>query len=66
MRTEALYLDDLIDAADAIARFLEGLEKGTFLSEELYQSAVLQKLIVIGEAASRLSADFRTRHAAVV
>jgi hypothetical protein len=24
MRTEALYLDDIIDAADAIARFLHG------------------------------------------
>jgi uncharacterized protein with HEPN domain len=66
MRTEALYLDDIIDAADAIARFLDGLEKDTFLSEELYQSAVLQKLIVIGEAASRLSTDFRARHAAIV
>ncbi len=42
MRTEALYLDDILDAADAIARFLDGLEKDTFLSEELYQSAMLQ------------------------
>ncbi len=62
MRTEALYLDDIIDAADGIARFLTGLEKQTFLGDELRQSAVLQKLIVIGEAASRLSAEFRTRH----
>jgi len=63
MRTEALYLDDIVDAADAIARFLRNIEKEAFLSDELYQSAVLQKLIVIGEAASRLSAEFRGRHA---
>jgi len=62
MRTEALYLDDILDAADAIARFLRAIEKETFLSDELYQSAVLQKLAVIGEAASRLSAEFRGRH----
>ena len=62
MRNEALYLDDIVGAADAIARFLQDLPKETFLSDELYQSAVLQKLIVIGEAASRLSADFRNRH----
>ena len=29
------------------------------------QSAVLQKLLVIGEAAARLPADFRERHAEV-
>jgi uncharacterized protein with HEPN domain len=62
MQTEALYLDDIVDAADAIARFLHAIEKETFLGDELYQSAVVQKLIVIGEAASRLSAEFRGRH----
>jgi uncharacterized protein with HEPN domain len=65
MRTEALYLDDIIEAADGIARFLKDLEKEAFLGDELHQSAVLQKLIVIGEAASRLSAEFRTRHAEI-
>jgi len=62
MRTEALYLDDILDAAEAIARFLHAIEKETFLGDELYQSAVLQKLTVIGEAASHLSAEFRGRH----
>ena len=55
MRTEALYLDDIIDAADGIARFIGDIDKETFLGDDLYQSAVLQKLIIIGEAASRLS-----------
>ncbi len=32
------------------------------MSDDLYQSAVLQKLIIIGEAASRLSSEFRARH----
>jgi uncharacterized protein with HEPN domain len=65
MRTEALYLDDILDAASSIARFLNDLEKENFLGDELRQSAVLQKLIVIGEAASRLSVEFRTRHAKI-
>ncbi len=65
MRTEALYLDDIIDAADGIARVIRDIDQLTFLGDELYQSAVLQKLIIIGEAASRLSADFRTRHAEI-
>ncbi|MDW8326369.1 MAG: hypothetical protein RMK99_07370 [Anaerolineales bacterium] len=47
MRTEALYLDDILDAADAIARFLRDIEKETFLSDDLCQSAVLQKLTFV-------------------
>lgn len=62
MRTEALYLDDILDAADAIARFLPNIEREAFLGDDLYQSAVLQKLTVIGEAAARLSEEFRDRH----
>jgi len=65
MRTEALYVDDILDAADAIARFLNNVEKEDFLGDELRQSAVPQKLIVIGEAASRLSLEFRTQHAEI-
>ena len=65
MRTETLYLDDILDAADAIARFLHDIEKETFLSSDLYQSAVLQKLTVIGEAAARLSEEFRNRHSEI-
>lgn len=62
MRTEALYLDDILDAADAIAHFTHDIEKKMFLTEDLYQSAILQKLTLIGEASSRLSSDFRKRH----
>ena len=62
MRPEILYLTDMVEAADAIARFLAEIEKSTFLDDELRRSAVLQKLIVIGEAASRLSDEFRAQH----
>lgn len=65
MRPETLYLTDIVEAADAIARFLAGLERESFLDDELRQSAVLQKLIVIGEAAARLPADFRSQHTEV-
>ena len=62
MRPERLYLLDIIDAAEAIGRFCDGVNEEQFLREELRQSAVLQKLIIIGEAASRLPVDFRERH----
>lgn len=62
MRPEKLYLLDIIEAAEAISRFCAHVSEDEFLQDELRQSAVLQKLIVIGEAASRLPGDFRKRH----
>jgi uncharacterized protein with HEPN domain len=62
MRPEKLYLTDIVEAADAVQRFTEGAQREEFYGDELRQSAVLQKLIVIGEAAARLPAEFRDRH----
>lgn len=62
MRREELYLADIVDAADAVERFLEGIGPKEFMGDELRQSAVLQKLIVIGEAAARLPDEFTDRH----
>lgn len=55
MRADVLYLADIGDAIDAIERFTANIDETRFLSDELIQSAVLQKLSVIGEAAARLS-----------
>jgi uncharacterized protein with HEPN domain len=65
MRREELYLTDIVDAADAIERFIEGVQREDFAGDELRRSAVLQKLIVIGEAAARLPVDFREHHSEV-
>ncbi len=62
MRPEVLYLTDIVEAAAAIRRFLQQVPRETFLDDEILRSAVLQKLIVIGEAAARLSSDFRADH----
>jgi uncharacterized protein with HEPN domain len=62
MRREELYLTDIVDAAEAVGRFIEGVNYDDFLGDELCQSAVLQKLIVIGEAAARLSPEFQATH----
>ncbi len=62
MRSEKLYLLDIIEAAEAIGRFCEPIGADEFFQDDLRQSAVLQKLIVIGEAASHLPDNFRKRH----
>lgn len=62
MRPEQLYLVDIVEAADAIAEFTAGLNEDGFYRDHKSQSAVLQKLIVIGEAAARFPDDFRNRY----
>ena len=62
MRRDDLYLSDIVEAADAIAAFLEGVARDEFVGNDLLRSAVLQKLTIIGEAAARLSPDFRQGH----
>jgi len=42
MRRDAQYLADILDAADAIRRFLADTTKKQFLENELLQSALLQ------------------------
>jgi uncharacterized protein with HEPN domain len=62
MRPERLYLIDIIEAADFIHGFLKDIDETTFLKSELIRSAVLQKLTVIGEAASHLPSSFCDRY----
>ena len=65
MRRDELYLADIIEAADALDRFLQNISKDDFLNDELRQSAVLQKLTVIGESAARLSQEFKSQHSEI-
>ncbi len=62
MRDDGLYLADIVDAAAAIDHFLSGMTEDDWIEDELRQGAVMHKLIIIGEAAARLSKEFRDRH----
>jgi uncharacterized protein with HEPN domain len=62
MRPETLYLADIIEAAEAVAEFVKGFDESDFTQDAKTQSAVIQKLIVIGEAAARLPQDFKDRY----
>lgn len=61
MRHEKLYLTDIVDAARAIEKFIMGEDFNEFEQNEMMNSAVLQKLSVIGEAASKLPKEFTKR-----
>ena len=60
-RDAALLLDIMLAAEDAVA-FVAGLDEPAFLSSDLYQSAVIRKLEVMGEAAGKVSMAFCAAH----
>ena len=62
MRREELYLADILEAAEAIATFLAGRDEAQFGSDDMLRSAVLHKLMIIGEAVARLPDELKTRH----
>lgn len=66
MRTEKLYLNDIIEAADAIASYIARVHSyDDFLRDDMCSSAVIQKFTVIGEAAGKLPVTFRETHSTI-
>jgi uncharacterized protein with HEPN domain len=61
MRREILYLHDIVEAVEALERFTVGRAKDEFEADDLLLSAVTHKLIIIGEAAARISSEVRRR-----
>ena len=56
------YLWDIVEAAKEIVRFLAGKRLDDLTSDRVLQLAVERELEVIGEAAARLSKEFRDAH----
>lgn len=60
-RDETILLD-IARAARLIVEFKQGMDKSAFKKDIRTQSAILHQLMVVGEAAKRLSQDFRSGH----
>lgn len=61
---DAAHLWDMLQAAHALVRFMQGRSLAGFLEDdaEALRAAVERKLEIIGEAARRISPAFRERH----
>jgi len=51
-----------VEAASDVATFLSGISRSAFLDDKVIRSAVLQRLLVIGEAAASLPDEIRDRY----
>jgi uncharacterized protein with HEPN domain len=56
------YLWDMLDAAMKARTYVDGVSLEGFLTSDLLQSAVERTVEIIGEAARRVSADFKQAH----
>lgn len=64
-RDDRVYLQHILDAADAVEGYLQGVDEATFQKTQLLQDGVIRQIQVIGEAAKRVSKDTRSRHPSV-
>jgi uncharacterized protein with HEPN domain len=62
MRSDRLYLADIVQACDAVSAFVQGRDEASFANDDLVRSAVLFKLVVIGEATGKVSPKLRSAH----
>ena len=61
MDRDSVYLLDIVSSAQMMRSYLEGVELDEFLRDTKLQDSVIRRLEVIGEAAGRISAQFRDK-----
>lgn len=65
MRRDEASVVDIVGACQRIGQFISGFDQDLFFGDLKTQSAVLHQLLIIGEAAKRLSQVFREQHASI-
>ncbi|MCK4765080.1 MAG: DUF86 domain-containing protein [Candidatus Aminicenantes bacterium] len=58
----AAYIWDMFDAASSVVKFTEGIGIEKYLNDRKLQLAIERLIEIIGEAANRVSLEFREKH----
>jgi uncharacterized protein with HEPN domain len=61
-KRDAAHLEDMLDAARAVARFVHGKSRAEYRDDLMLRSAVERQIEIIGEAARRVTDAFQTAH----
>lgn len=62
MSRDSDYLVDIVSSARLIMAYVQGVEREQFLRDTGLQDSVIRRLEIIGEAAGRVSPEFRADH----
>ncbi len=58
-------IQDIWNAAQEILNFTAGMDYEALAADRRTQAAVLYEILIIGEAANRLSPEFRSQHSSI-
>ena len=61
-RTTRQYLDDILQAAEKIGRYVHGISFETFVADEMRLDAVIRNFEVIGEAIKNLPQEVKEQY----
>ena len=61
MKDPAIYIDDMLEAIDAINRYTSGMDEVKFSQTDYIQDAVIRQLAIIGEAARNVPLDIQAK-----
>ncbi|MGB4442430.1 MAG: DUF86 domain-containing protein [Coriobacteriia bacterium] len=64
-RDVRIFLADIAEHCERIARYVSGMDESAWAGDELAQDAVIRNLEVIGEAVKRLPKELREAHPVV-
>lgn len=65
-KDDAVYLADMLRAAEAVVSFVRGRSLADYLNDLLLRSAVERQIEIIGEAARHVSKSLRAAHPEIV
>ena len=65
MRDPKLYVNDILEAMNAIEDFVEDVSFDAFKHDDLVSSVVIQKFEIIGEATKNLPESIKQRYTAI-
>jgi len=62
VRNPTLYLKDILEAMEAIEKFVRGVDLETFKKDDMRSSAVIRKFEIIGEATKNIPEDIKQKY----
>lgn len=62
IKDNKVYLTDILKAISRVEKYTRGVDYKSFKKEEMRRDAVLRQLEIVGEAANKLSSDFKKQN----
>ena len=61
-KDDMIYIGHILEATEKIYKYCSSMKKTEFLRNDLVKDAVVRNIEIVGEAAKKLSSEFRKRY----